>query len=163
MRRRPPVPGRALARRPAAAAARRFAAGLLKPTRASVVRAALDGPVVAWTLRRRGLRRLLPGLAAGAHRDAERCRQVAAAVDDGLGILPMAPTCLRRSVTLARELRRLGLDGTVHLGVRHQGDRLEAHAWVQVGDQVVNDDPAVTGAYAELAAGELEALLPGLR
>jgi hypothetical protein len=36
---------------------------------------------------------------------------------------------------------------------------VEAHAWVQVGEVVVNDDPAVTNTYSELASGELETFL----
>ena len=37
---------------------------------------------------------------------------------------------------------------------------MEAHAWVQVGDVVVNDDPDLTNTYTELAAGDLDRLLP---
>jgi hypothetical protein len=119
---------------------------------------------VAWTLRRHGVRRLLPrtaGVPTAA--DRERGREVAAAVDAGLGLVPMAKTCLRRSLTLSRELHRLGVAGTMHVGVRRPAGTVEAHAWVQVGEAVVNDDPAEIATYAELAAGELERVLPSLR
>jgi hypothetical protein len=95
--------------------------------------------------------------------DPERAVAVSEAVDAGLGLVPMAPTCLRRSVTLARELDRLGLAGAIHIGVRHAGGAVEAHAWVQVGTSVVNDDPTLVASYAELAAGDLERLAPSLR
>lgn len=155
---------RRIAHLPGRAELRDFAHQLRSPTRVSAVRAALDGVVVAWTLRRHGVRRLLPcapGVPTAADRD--RGRAVAAAVDAGLGLVPMAKTCLRRSLTLSRELRRLGVTGTVHVGVRRPSGTVEAHAWVQVGDVVVNDDPTDVATYAELAAGELERVLPSLR
>jgi hypothetical protein len=152
---------------------RRFVRQLRSPSRASAVRGAVDGVVVAWALRRRGARRLVPpGIDAppgtevrhdGTTPDGERGRVVAAAVDAGLGLVPMAKTCLRRSLTLSRELHRLGVAGTVHVGARRRAGVIEAHAWVQVGDVVVNDDPAEVATYAELAAGELEQVLPSLR
>ena len=152
---------------------RRFARQLRSSTRASAVRAAVDGVVVAWTLRRRGARHLIPGPVGApavaqegpgrAPPDPDRGRAVAAAVDAGLGLVPMAKTCMRRSLTLSRELQRLGVTGVVHLGVRHRDGAVEAHAWVQVGDVVVNDEPDELATYTELAAGELERVLPSLR
>jgi hypothetical protein len=66
-------------------------------------------------------------------------------------------------MTLMRELNRLQLSATVHIGVRTVAEKVEAHAWVQVGDVVVNDDSDLTNTYVELAAGELETLLPILQ
>ncbi len=138
----------------------RFLGQLRRPTRTSALRAVLDGVVVTLTLNRKGVRPLLAtaGTDSASH-DLQRSMQVSAAVDAGLALLPVAPTCLRRSVTLIRELDRLGLAAALHVGVRTIGERPEAHAWVQVGDVVVNDDPKVTEAYVELAAGELQKLL----
>lgn len=134
------------------------------PTRTSVARAAVDGAVVTVTLRRRGARPLLRRIdQSSACFDPDRAMKVSAAVDAGLGLLPAAPTCLRRSVTLIRELHRLNIDGAIHVGVRTVDGEVEAHAWVQSGDVVVNDDPAVVATYAELAAGDLEKLLPLLK
>ena len=123
----------------------------------------VDGAYVTWTLRRRGLRPLLGRDVTGASADPERARALASAVDAGLGLLPVVPTCLRRSVTLLRELGRAGVSGALHVGVRHVDERLEAHAWVQVGDEVVNDDADLVGTYTRLAGGEVERLLPMLR
>ncbi len=127
------------------------------------MRATLDGAVVTMTLRRRGVRGLLPATAGQGTVDADRAKAVSEAVDTGLGVLPAAATCLRRSVTLQRELHRLGLASTLHVGVRRGPREMEAHAWVQVGPVVVNDDPALTATYVELAAGDLERITATLR
>ena len=95
--------------------------------------------------------------------DWGRARRVSDAVDAGLGLLPMAPTCLRRSLTLARELDRLGLSGAVHLGVRDVDGRIEAHAWVQVGADILNDEPALIASYAPLPVGALEQMAAVIR
>lgn len=56
-------------------------------------------------------------------------------------------------MTLLREPQRLGLAATFHIGVRKDVDDLAAHAWVQVGDVVVNDDAEVVGAPWRWPAG----------
>lgn len=148
-------------RAPSGTDVRRFLSELGRSNRATAVRAAADGVVVAITLKKRGVRPLLGPAPTGATLcDPERSRAVAAAVDAGLAIVPMASTCLRRSVTLLRELRRLRLDSAMHIGVRTVDGRVEAHAWVQSGDFVVNDDVTETQTYTELAAGDVENLLP---
>jgi hypothetical protein len=151
-------------RLPGGADLRRFVAGLRHPGRLSTIRAVGDGAYVAWTLKRRGIRPLMKRKVATTVGDSDRTIRIAAAVDAGLGIIPAAPTCLRRSVTLMRELDRLGLASTLHIGVRSvDGGTIAAHAWVQVDDVVVNDDPGFTGTYTELAVGELDRLLPLLK
>lgn len=154
-----------LAQLPRIEDARRFLRQLRRSTRASAVRAVIDGLIVTVTLKRRGARPLLATAtdATAGTLDLPRSLQVSAAVDAGLALLPVAPTCLRRSLTLIRELDRLGLAAALHVGVRYVGEQAEAHAWVQVGDVVVNDDADVTEAYVELAAGELQSLFPLLR
>lgn len=141
-----------------------YATALRAPTRVSTLRATIDGLVVAVTLRRRGLKPLLreAGIAKGVV-DPGACRDVSEAVDAALGLLPFKPTCLRRSMTLLRELRRLGLRAELHIGVRMPAGRVEAHAWVVAGAQVVNDDPVLIDTYEELVSGELDRFLPMLR
>ncbi|HEY3142684.1 MAG TPA: lasso peptide biosynthesis B2 protein [Acidimicrobiales bacterium] len=155
-----------LARLPGPRDARRFLGQLRRGrTRSSALRAVVDGAVVTWTLRRHGVRPLLAAADGSGTRndlDPDRAAEVSAAVDAAFGLIPVAPTCLRRSLTLLRELRRLGLVATLHVGVRTVDGRVEAHAWVQAGEQVVNDDAALIATYTELAAGELERLLPAL-
>ena len=140
---------------------RRFLSALRTPERSSALRAIRDGVVVTWTLRRRGVRPLLSVESSTvAELDAARAARVSAAVDTGLAMLPFAATCLRRSLVLLHELRRLGLTATLHVGVRVVAARTEAHAWVQVGGSVVNDDPRSTATYVPLANGAIERLLP---
>lgn len=130
----------------------------------SAIRALLDAPIVIVTLKRRGVRPLLSAThVVRTTHDPGRSAEVSAAVDAALGLIPASPTCLRRSVTLLRELHRLRLGATMHIGVRKVGGVIEAHAWVQSGDVVINDDPEVTGGYVELARGELETFMPLLR
>jgi len=142
----------------------RFVAELRKPTRATALRATVDGVIVTITLKRTGLRPLLTKRRPQVTRlDPEQTLRVATAVDAGLGLIPVAPTCLRRSVTLVRELDRLGLDSSMHIGVRTVAGVVEAHAWVQAGGVVVNDSPVVTSTYTELAEGNRESLYRLLR
>lgn len=141
-----------------------FLRQLSLPTRGSAVRAVIDGVVVTFALKKRGRLPVFDSIRSATGRpDADRSRDVSAAVDAGLSLIPVAPTCLRRSVTLVRELNRLGLGSTMHVGVRTIDGRVEAHAWVQAGADVVNDDAAVRDEYVELVAGQLDAFLPLLR
>ena len=148
---------------PTASDVSRFLRQLRSPHRVSALRAAGDGAFVSWTLKRRGVRPLLRVAGSSSTiSDAARAREVAVAVDAGLGMIPIAPTCLRRSLTLLRELDRLGLEATLVIGVRNGSRKFSAHAWVQVRDVVVNDDPAVIDTYEVLAEGDLGVVLSSL-
>jgi transglutaminase superfamily protein len=65
---------------------------------------------------------------------------------------PANPNCLERSLTLWWLLRRNGVDGELHIGARKQGTRFEAHAWVELGGQVLNDGAEVHQHYARFDA-----------
>ncbi len=65
---------------------------------------------------------------------------------------PANPNCLERSLTLWWLLRRNGVDGELHIGARKQGQRFEAHAWVELGGQVLNDGAEVHQHYARFDA-----------
>jgi hypothetical protein len=65
---------------------------------------------------------------------------------------PANPNCLERSMTLWWMLRRNGVDGELHIGARKQGGRFEAHAWVELGGQVLNDGAEVHQHYARFDA-----------
>lgn len=144
--------------------ASRFVSQLRRPTRVTALRAVFDGAVVTVTLKKRGVSALVAGLEpTRTVYDPSRALDISAAVDAAFGLIPVAPTCLRRTLTLIRELNRLGLEATMHVGVRTVGGTVEAHAWAQARDVVLNDNPAVIQTYSELAAGDVERLLPGLR
>ena len=100
----------------------RFVGELRQPSRVSAARAVVDGYVVTATLKRRGARPLLRATRPGAGMaDAPRSMEVSRAVDAGMQLLPLESTCLRRSLTLLRELNRLHLAAAMHIGVRTVG------------------------------------------
>jgi hypothetical protein len=57
-------------------------------------------------------------------------------------VLPHEPTCLRQAIATRWMLRRRGIDCEAHLGIVRT-DPFEAHAWVTVGDVVVQGGPVV--------------------
>jgi len=59
--------------------------------------------------------------------------------------------CLQRSLALHRWLQREGIVGVLRIGVWKEDDALHAHAWVELGTQVVNDQPAAIAAFTPLA------------
>lgn len=63
---------------------------------------------------------------------------------------PFPMKCLGRSVALCWLLRGLGVDATVHIGVRKDKQDLDAHAWVQRGDFVINDADDVAERYIRI-------------
>ena len=110
------------------------------------------------TLKLRGLAPLLRAPSGMPDGDPAEVRRISDAVDAGLGLLPVAATCLRRSVTLLRELHRLRMGATMHIGVRHGDGGVEAHAWLQVADEIVNDEPDVVATYTRLSMSRAERL-----
>jgi hypothetical protein len=61
---------------------------------------------------------------------------------------PMRPNCLERSLVLWFLLRRRGLPAELRIGARKEEARFEAHAWVELEGQVLNDSEAVHKHYA---------------
>ena len=57
-------------------------------------------------------------------------------------------SCLPRSLTLWWILRQRGMDSEIRIGVRRQGELLEAHAWVEYQEVPLNDTPDVHRRYA---------------
>src|SRR5665213_4350652 len=65
---------------------------------------------------------------------------------------PTHPNCLERSMALWWMLRRNGIPGELHIGARKEGARFEAHAWVELGGEVLNDGAEVHQHYARFDA-----------
>jgi hypothetical protein len=65
---------------------------------------------------------------------------------------PATPNCLERSVVLWWLLRRDGIVGELHIGARKTGAQFEAHAWVELAGQVLNDTVEVHKHYARFDA-----------
>ena len=48
-------------------------------------------------------------------------------------------SCLERSLVLWWQLERRGIAAEIRIGARKEAGRFEAHAWVELGDVVLND------------------------
>jgi hypothetical protein len=64
---------------------------------------------------------------------------------------PLPLKCLGRSLALCWLLRWRGVDAALHIGVRKNDQSLDAHAWVQVGELVINDSEDITERYTRLS------------
>jgi transglutaminase superfamily protein len=56
--------------------------------------------------------------------------------------------CLSKSVALWWLLRRKGINVELRIGARRAGEGLEAHAWVELGGEILNDEDDVRESYA---------------
>ena len=63
--------------------------------------------------------------------------------------------CLSRSLTLWWLLRRRGIESQLRVGVRKGEQGIQAHAWVELAGQVVNDAADVAQQYAPFAGAIL--------
>jgi len=62
------------------------------------------------------------------------------------------PNCLVRSLALSRMLERAQVPGWhVRIGVREQTGRFEAHAWVELGTEVLADSSEHVASFERLA------------
>jgi hypothetical protein len=62
------------------------------------------------------------------------------------------PNCLVRSLALSRMLEREGVAGwRVRIGVRERTGRFEAHAWVELGTEVLADSSSYVASFERLA------------
>ena len=67
-------------------------------------------------------------------------------------LYPMS--CLRRSLVLQRILRGQGVAAELRIGVRKEGERLEAHAWVEVEGKAVGEVEEIAVTYPPLSEVE---------
>jgi hypothetical protein len=125
-------------------------------------------PLTALALRLVGLRRWQAALArlapvgAGAAAGDEaavlgRARAVARMVEAAARRGPYRATCLPRSLALWWLLRRQRIDGDLRIGVRNEGGRFEAHAWVELRGAVLNDGDDVRERFAAFGRAILPA------
>lgn len=85
----------------------------------------------------------------GGHRqDAELSRQISAAVDRAATRYFKRAWCLQRSAANVCLLRLRGIEAELVIGARKLP--FGAHAWVEVGGQVLNNHPIVRERYAVL-------------
>ena len=137
---------------------RRFSA-LDNQARGLFLRAFVVLPMISRSLRRRGfqatqasLRRRLPPPRPPEPPDHQRIattvRMVRAAARHGLG----RPACLQESLTIWWLLARQGISSDLRIGVRKQGEVLEAHAWVEREGVALNEPEARHTHYAAFDA-----------
>ncbi len=69
----------------------------------------------------------------------ESARQAARMVAVAASHIPARFSCLDRSLVLLKLLRQMGIDGELHLGVRKDRGIFEAHAWVELNGEILND------------------------
>jgi hypothetical protein len=119
---------------------RRFSA-LGRSARGLFLRASLVLPLITISLRWRGFRKtkallqyFIP-LAYGSQnpeaqaRAALTAQMVRAAASHGVG----NPTCLEVSLALWWLLARQGIASDLRVGIRKDGEKFEAHAWIECG------------------------------
>jgi hypothetical protein len=89
-----------------------------------------------------------------ACRDAEKeARQTALIVSTAARRGLYRASCLRASVLLWWLLRRGGITADICFGVRTNGQKLEAHAWVEMDGAILNDQEDIRRAYSPLVQG----------
>ena len=74
--------------------------------------------------------------------DAARARALDTAVRRAAAYGALGTTCLIRATALQRLLEREGIrDARLRVGVRSVDGRFAAHAWLELGDMVLGDQP----------------------
>ena len=61
---------------------------------------------------------------------------------------PWKANCLQHSLALWCILRRNDIDSHLRIGARKDGEKFEAHAWVELEGTPLNDDPEVRERFA---------------
>lgn len=128
-----------------------------------ILRAALILPFTEMALRLFGFRRCMEliekfsrpaGFSQSLPADLQRERALRAACAVRSVELhgPTRPNCLERSMTLWWLLCRDGVNGELHIGARKEDGKFEAHAWVELCGQVINDGAEVHRHYARFDA-----------
>lgn len=80
-----------------------------------------------------------------------RAQRVSLAVDRAADYGLFRPTCLVRSLALQRMLHRAHVSGgVVRIGVRRKGEKLEAHAWIELDGEVVGERPEHAATFTPL-------------
>jgi hypothetical protein len=108
-------------------------------------------PLFGILLRRSSLARLLSRMDAGeaAGSGAVACA-LAAARPVNLVAARLRATCLTRSLVLQWVLARRGIGTDLKVGVRNEGEGLQAHAWLECGGVPVNDTVQAVHGFARM-------------
>jgi hypothetical protein len=85
------------------------------------------------------LRTAGPSAALSGQPDMNVARRVAAIQEAVTRHLPWQASCLEKSLVLWWQLGRSGIAAEMRIGARKEAGRFEAHAWVELGNVVLND------------------------
>lgn len=136
---------------------RRFLA-LSGSERALFIRAYVDLCLIDVALRIFGFRRIVGWIPApGDDRvisleDLRRAGRYARWIEVASRHHIVPARCLQQSLVLHQWLRREDLPSKLRIGVRKEDGALKAHAWVELGAQIVNDRSAVLAAFTPLVS-----------
>ena len=100
------------------------------------------------------LERLLRSRRPSMIRDAEshhlRARTMRHLVQRAAAHSPVTACCLPVSIVVWAMLRFEGLPAVLHLGVRSSNQGFKAHAWVESGSVVLDDEPGIWRSFPPL-------------
>ncbi len=90
--------------------------------------------------------------AAGVVRgDPVRAREIALAVERAAAHGLFRPYCLVQALALRELLTRHGIDGSqIRIGVRQNGGKFSAHAWVRWGQEILGDRADHVAGFTEV-------------
>lgn len=92
-----------------------------------------------------------PGAALENGPERALSERLARAVSRAARMGVFRPRCLARSIALSRLLTAHGVHGHhIRVGVRRDDAAFTAHAWVQLGDSIIGDNPARTSTFIPL-------------
>ena len=123
--------------------------------RRMIARAAIWLGTIDLGLRLLGFQRLI-NLVPTAREDANtgiprHIFTYAAAIDLAARHHVVPARCLHKSLILHFWLRREGIPSELKIGVRKEGTELRAHAWVELGGHVINDDVDAVAGFRPLS------------
>jgi hypothetical protein len=132
-------------------------------TQGFFVRAAILLPVIAVSLRLRGLRATQGALGRflstpnvpGRQFDGSMAKDaacIAQMVHAAARYGPVRPTCLEKSVALWWFLGRRGIPSSLRIGTRKNAGRLEAHAWIEFGGSALDETGVSLRSYTPFDA-----------
>ena len=132
--------------------------------RVVLVRAYVALGQVDLSLRRLGFRRLIEQVGTGeviasdrvTDGDVQRARVYARWIEVASRHHVIQAHCLHRSLALHQWLRLEHLPSQLRIGVRREGTGISAHAWVELGGEVVNDQAPVVARFAQLSTDRIE-------
>jgi hypothetical protein len=129
-----------------------------------LVRAFITLGLIDLGLRVWGFRRVVEGAerpsksaarAVGAD-ELHRARQYARLVELAARHHVVRARCLHRSLALHLWLRGQRLPSELRIGVRKEHFALQAHAWVELGGQFIDESPEWVGTFTPLRSGDGE-------